>query len=75
MLVMSDRKGSVPHENEARGFAGGVSTGTGSFASGFSHTWTPPLRVLILAQPFLSRTGTYCGTFTNPQRTPCSPDF
>src|SRR5687768_10191409 len=74
-LVKRERIGKVPHENDARALTGGGSDGGGSFASGFSQTCTPPFSVLILTQPFRSKTGTYLETFTNPQRTPCSPAF
>src|SRR5918993_5444292 len=74
-LVTSERIGRVPHENDARASIGGGSEGGGSFASGFSQTCTPPFSVLILIQPFRSKTGTYMETFTNPQRTPCLSAF
>src|SRR5215207_1665242 len=72
--VTNERMGSVPHEKEARSLCGGCD-GRESLASGFSQICTPLSSVRILVQPLRSKTGTYFGTFTKPQRTPCSPAF
>src|SRR5688572_18472814 len=69
-VVIKERMGSEPHENEANGFSSGDCEALGSIACGFSQTWIPLLSVFSFVQPFLSRTGIYCGTLTNPQRTP-----
>src|SRR5687768_12997752 len=74
-LVISERTGRVPQENTASVLAGGACGMEGGTAFGFSQTWTPPLSVLNFNQPFLSKTGMYCGVFTNPHLTPYAPAF
>src|SRR5438552_2225804 len=56
-VIINERIGSTPQENEVIGLVYGGLTGVGITAFGFSYTSTPLASVARFAQPNFSKTG------------------